>query len=290
MRFYWSLPVLVFVAFPFAAMAQPREPGQTNLAKAAKIAELIGVTSEVSELRKLSGSIGSDDRWQILWLHQHIAERILTVSLMVDATRAEIDNEISRLNEISSYLSEHASQRANQFNLWAAILGGGLGATSSGLQLGSRTGRAADFVGIGAGVASAGLGIAGLQAQNGRSARFPFDSNMLAEIFGRPALPNSQYPTIIWDYMNTTFPGGPTVTPKEQLIQLWIQVQRIDSLDSTAKIERLTSQPSGQMKLTLDDFQDRAAMLEDVRARMSLLKRDLSDLIAVLPEVTHAKQ
>ncbi len=76
------------------------------------------------------------------------------------------------------------------------------------------------------------------------------------------------------------------LTRKEQLLQTWVQVRRIDSLSSTEKIDRLTSQPSESLKLTIDDFEDRGAMLQDVRARISYLKRDLGALLASLPAVS----
>jgi hypothetical protein len=76
-------------------------------------------------------------------------------------------------------------------------------------------------------------------------------------------------------------PAGPT--RKQQLVETWVQVKRIDSLASADKIDRLTSQPSQLRKLTIDDFEDRAAMLQDVRARISFLKRDLGALISSLP-------
>ena len=53
----------------------------------------MGVSSEVSRLKELAKS-GHVDRWEILWLHQHISERIMAASLQVDATIAQIDNEI----------------------------------------------------------------------------------------------------------------------------------------------------------------------------------------------------
>jgi Zn-dependent oligopeptidase len=70
------------------------------------------------------------------------------------------------------------------------------------------------------------------------------------------------------------------------LLQTWVQVKRIDSLASKDKIDRLTSQPSEALNLTIDDFEDRGAMLQDVRARISYLKRDLGTLLASLPAVT----
>jgi hypothetical protein len=60
-------------------------------------------------------------------------------------------------------------------------------------------------------------------------------------------------------------------------------VRRIDSLASREKIDRLTSQPSELLKLNIDDLEDRAAMLQDLRARISYFKRDLGLLLASMP-------
>jgi hypothetical protein len=175
----------------------------------------------------------------------------------------------------------------NRFNLLSVIVGGGIGATSSGLQLSSTLTKPAAGVGIGAGTISASLAIVGIRAQKGGSSRFDFQSNMLAEFFDRPALPDSHYPTTIWTFLNESAPTGPDgITRKQQLLQTWVDVKRIDSLASTDKIHRLTSQPSERADLSIDDFEDRAAMLQDVRARISFLKRDLGALIAALPPVS----
>jgi hypothetical protein len=102
----------------------------------------------------------------------------------------------------------------------------------------------------------------------------------------RPVLPDSHYPATIWSFLNESAPNSPAAaTRKQQLVQTWIQVNRIDSLASMDKIQRLTSQPSELLKLTIDDLEDRAAMLQDVRARISFLKRDLAALIASLPPI-----
>jgi len=45
----------------------------------------------------------------------------------------------------------------------------------------------------------------------------------------------------------------------------------------------VTSQPSDKLPLTIDDLEDRSAMLEDVRAKISFLKRDLAALLLSLP-------
>jgi len=210
----------------------------------------------------------------------------MAASLQVDATIAQIDNEIARSNEVRGFLSDRRDRAVSRANLLSAIVGGTVGATSSGLQLSSSLSKPAAGVGIGAGTLSAGFALAGIHAEKGKTSQFDFESNMLAEFFDRPTLPNSQYPATIWTFLNEVSPTGEAgLTRKQQLLQTWVQVERIDSLSSVDKIDRLTSQPSQSLKLTIDDFEDRAAMLQDVRARISYLKRDLGMLLASLPMV-----
>jgi hypothetical protein len=249
-------------------------------------AELIKVAAEVSRLQRLSSSHSTDERWQILWLHQHISEQVQAASLQVDATIAQIDNEIARANELRGFLADRRDRAVSRANLLSALLGGSIGATSSGLQFSSSLTKPAAGVGIAAGGLSAGLALAGIREEKGKSSRFDFESNMLAEFFDRPALANSRYPETIWTFLNEVGPSGqPGLSRKQELLQIWVEVKRVDSLDSTQKIDRLTSEPAENLQLTIDDLEDRGAMLQDVRARISYLKRDLGALLTELPAV-----
>jgi hypothetical protein len=280
-----SLFLLVLASVALATRAQTVE-SRTPLMAPESTAELIKVSAEIRQLQKLSTSTAPADRWQILWLHQHISEQVMAASLQVDATLAQIDNEIARANEVHGYLADRRDRAVSRANLLSVLVGGAVGATSSGLQLSSNLTKPAAAVGIGAGTLSAGLALAGIHQEKGKTSPFDFDSNMLAEFFDRPTLPNSQYPATIWIFLNETSPTGPAgLTRKEQVLQTWVQVKRIDSLSSADKIDRLTSQPSENLHLTIDDFEDRGAMLQDVRARISYLKRDLGALLMSLPAV-----
>ena len=282
-----SLHLLALAAIAVSSSAQTAASRAPTPPDSENIAELIKVSAEIKQLQKLSTSTVPADRWQILWLHQHISEQVMAASLQVDATTAQIDNEIARANEVRGFLADRRDRAVSRANLLSVIVGGAVGATASGLQLSSNLTKPAAGVGIGAGTLSAGLALTGIHEQRGKTSPFDFDSNMLAEFFDRPTLPNSQYPATIWIFLNEASPYGPAgLTRKEQLLQTWVQVKRIDSLASKDKIDRLTSQPSEDLKLTIDDFEDRGAMLQDVRARISYLKRDLGTLLASLPAVT----
>ncbi|HEY4047179.1 MAG TPA: hypothetical protein VGM27_09980 [Acidobacteriaceae bacterium] len=281
-----NLLLLVILTISLAAAAQTLGSAQPKQPTSESTAQLIGVLHEVNQLQKLSGSTASADRWQILWLHQQISEQVMAASLQVDATIAQIDNEIARANEVRGYLADRRDRTVSRANLLSVIIGGAVGATSSGLQLSSNLTKPAAGVGIAAGTLSAGLALAGIHAQAGKSSQFDFQSNMLAQFFDRPTLPNSQYPSTVWIFLNEASPNGiGDLTRKQELIQTWVQVKRIDSLASTEKIDRVTSQPSELLKLSIDDLEDRAAMLQDVRARISYFKRDLGELLTSLPPV-----
>jgi hypothetical protein len=286
MRCLYRLSALAAVALSMLAGGQAQQTPVPKEQTLDETARLIGVQPEIIKLRAYAASSGQRDGWQILRLHQNIYERIMAVSLQVDATIAQIDNEIVRANEVRGYLADRRDRTVNRANLLGIIIGGGLGATSSGLQLSSSLDKPAAGVGIGAGALSAGFGIAGIHAQQGRSTRFDFNSNMLAEFFDRPVLEDSHYPAMIATFLDEVAPSSSDgLTRKQQLIQTWIEVKRIDSLTSTEKIDHVTSQPSELLKLSIDDLEDRAAMLQDVRAKISFLKRDLGTLLASLPPI-----
>jgi hypothetical protein len=285
MNFVRSLHLVALTTIAVAAAAQTVE-SRTVLPAPESTAELIKVSSELNQLKKLSTSTMPADRWQILWLHQHISEQVMAASLQVDATTAQIDNEIARANEVRGYLADRRDRAVSRTNLLSVLVGGAIGATSSGLQLSSNLTKPAAGVGIAAGTLSAGLALTGIHQEKGKASPFDFQSNMLAEFFDRPTLPNSQYPATIWIFLNEPVPNGPAgLTRKEELLQTWVKVRRIDSLSSTEKIDHLTSEPTQGMKLSIDDFEDRGAMLQDIRARISYLKRDLGALLTSLPAV-----
>ena len=285
MRYLRGLSAFAAAVLSLTAFAQKSDTAPPVLTASEKTADLVGILPEVRRLRELSSSAGPVDRWQLLWLHQRISERAMAASLQVDATIAQIDNETSRANEVRGHLSDRRDRSVNRYNLLSVIVGGGLGATGSSMQFVSNLEKAGNAVDIAAGTVSAGLAVAGIHAQQGKTDRFDFESNMLAEFFDRPTLPDSRYPPTIWTFLNQSpLNGPPGVSRKELLLQNWVEVKRIDSLESKNKIDRVTSEPSQMLQLTIDDFEDRAAMLQDVRARISFLKRDLAELMASLPD------
>jgi hypothetical protein len=251
-----------------------------------RTANIIHVLPEIDQLSELARN--QSDPSKITPLRQIIIERVLAASLEVDATIAQIDNEIAQSNEVRGYLSDKRDRAVNRANLLSIVSGGTLGATSAGLQLPSGENKASSIVGIAAGVLSPTLAISGIRAQKGGTRLFEFNSNILAEMFDRPTLGDSRYDQIVGSFLNEVAPTDEEgLTRKERLIQTWITLKRTDPPSTSAgknKIDRVTSQPSDKLALTIDDSEDRSAMLEDLRAKISFLKRDLAALLLSLPD------
>jgi hypothetical protein len=275
---------LAVTALAFLAVAQPQVTADET-AQLMHTARIIRVLPELRELINLSRS--QTDSSKLTPLRQNILEKVVAASLQVDATIAQIDNEIAQSNEVRGYLSDKRDKAVNRANLLSIVTGGTLGATSEGLQLPSGQNKASSIVGIAAGAVSSSLAISGIRAQKGGTRLFDFNSNMLAGLFDRSTLDDSHYDPIVWSFLNDVAPtdqGG--LTRKQRLIQTWITLKRIDLPSTSAgknKIDRVTSKPSDKLLLTIDDLEDRAAMLADVRAKVSFLKRDLATLLSSLP-------
>ena len=86
---------------------------------------------------------------------------------------------------------------------------------------------------------------------------------------------------------NTAPAGNPRVhVPwKDELISEWVRLARIgppDAPESQQKIDRLTRRIADHKRLWIGDLTDRSAMLMDLRSRLSLMNRDLRDLIKAI--------
>ena len=228
------------------------------------------------------------NRLEVLLLRQSILEGVVTSSLQVDATIAQIDNEIAAAGELRGYLADKRDGKVNLLNLSSIAAGGVFGIVSSALQLSPQTAKAGNTTGIVSGGLTSTLSAIGLKSQRGEDRQFRFPSNMLAELFNRPVDPTSEYPFAVRQFITSVAPTDQDkITRQQRLIRTWIEVKRIDPPDTPKgkkKIEHVTSRPSESYKLTIDDLEDRVAMLQDLRAKLSFMKRDLGVLLQALPK------
>jgi hypothetical protein len=122
------------MALAVSAFAQPQvKSSEADTSTLIPTARIIQVLPEVNELNELVRN--RPDFLRIAPLRQIVIEKVLVASLEVDATIAQIDNEIAQSNEIRGYLSDKRDRAVNRANLLSIVSAGTLGATRAGLQL-----------------------------------------------------------------------------------------------------------------------------------------------------------
>lgn len=278
----------LFAGFVQVSSTQTPQPGQVASSRTEDIALYVGISKQLARLRELASRPTPQNEADRMWLHQDILEAVTAGSLQVDATTAQIDFEITRVNALRSSLADSRDRTVNRLNLAGLIAGGSLGTLSSGLQLSQSQTHNSSLIGISAGALTSGFGLAGIRAQHGHSHVLTTRSNMLAELFGREALPDSRYPPAIEAFLDQVPPASiDGRTRRAHLIAAWVADERIDLPQSSSgqqQVERLTSRPAQGIEESIDDLETRVSMLADLRATISLMKQDLARLLLSLPK------
>jgi hypothetical protein len=248
---------------------------------AAEVANLLGVRPLLDQVDR-----SARPTLESLAARQEILERTVAASLEIDGVLAEIDNETAQVNELRAYL-ESRRDRTIALNTIANIVSGGAGGVVGQiLQIHHQTGGS--VVGAAAGGGSAVLSALGLRQERGARQALGVAPNMLARLFDRSAEFHSQYPDLVWRYLDAVPPEDTAaVTRRAALVRDWVRLGRIDAPDQpkgSRKIDLLTSSVTSQRALGIDVLADRAIMLADVRSRVSLMKRDLGKMMGYLRE------
>jgi len=259
--------------------------------EATQVAEEIGVAPLLNQLSSKPAA-GSAMNLESLVVRQEITERVLSASLDIDSVNAVIDSEVDEIRSIRADLQARRDKAQNIINIASIVTGGAFGAITSALQFKPSTANLGNGIGVAGGAGSVLLSIVGIHKQGGGRRSLGDSPRMLARFFDRrpdvtEAIP-SIYPEEVWSYLNAALPSKPdTGTRREQLIAKWRREGRI-ARDASPKGERridsISSNLSQVRKLSISDLDNRIAMLLDVRATVSLMKRGLSEIVRALSE------
>jgi hypothetical protein len=270
-----------------SAQSPPKVVPDTDLPLSAEqTARATGMLPLFDRIRELSSESSSENRWELFFQRQQALMEVTSASLEVDAATGQMDVEIAETRELQNYLTTHRDSQVGRLNLVSIAIGGTAGTASSALGLTTHV-RAASVTGIVAGSATAVLSLIGLRVSEGPKRELEVKSNMLSELFDRPANDRNVYSKVVATFMNSPVPGDPEgLTRQQRLIRGWVQVGRIpepESANGHEKIVQITSMPGEKIKQTISDLDDRQAMLYDFRARLTHMKRDLAILLGSIP-------
>ena len=249
-----------------------------------EVATELGIAPLLEQLFRLPDAerCGRSTTLESLRLRQEITELVISTSLEIDGVFAEIDNEIRQIDDARTELENRRDRALKIGNIAGIVTGGALGVAATALQFKDSTAQIGNGIGVGGGAVSTFLSVLGIRQQRGGRRAFVARTNMLAKLFDRQPKQHSDYPHEVWIYLNAKPPTEPgPETRIQRLIGEWVESGRLDSNVSraNAKIALLTDTPGSSEKFSIDLLNDRAAMLSDVRLRVSFMKRDLSKLL-----------
>ena len=278
---YWAQVI------PSQVTAVPRgatEPGvqetdRFNFSpRARQAAEIIGVDPLLRRLSSLAAAPSMS--LEELSLRQQITEAVVVSSLDLDSVVDNIDNERAQIVELQNIILARRQRAIGTTNLATLALSTGLGALSGVLQFSDTTKGAGNAIGFAAGGLSTLLSFRSLRQQHGGKRPDWVLPNMLAPFFHQP---HGEFPADTWAYLNSIPAGAASqANRRDQLLAQWRRAGRIPPLDSpqaAPKIALLTDTDAANKKLNMDLLAERAAMLADVRDEVSVMKRDLGDLL-----------
>jgi hypothetical protein len=293
--------VLSFIGSNFNAQAQQQSgaaaesPCTTGAAcsqlsaHAEQVATILGLKPSVERAIALRAGRPSGTAMDLeeLALRQEISETVLAASFDVDGVLAEIGQEQARITEVSAYLQSRRDRGVNLASLASLITGSGVGIAVNALQFSSSTANVGNGIGVGSGIGSTVLSLVGIRLQRGPARQIGSAPNMLAIPFGRKPVLSSDYPEDVLAYLNSVPPGeaADQGTRLQQLMREWVTLGRMDPPESPKRqkeVDLMTASLDPKQKLRIDDLTNRAMMLADVAARVSLMKRDLAELMRSL--------
>lgn len=298
---FYLVGLLLFFSWPITAQTPLPETKPENKIvannklglspEAAQVADQIRVADLLKKLADLkTDQTDTAPNLESLVLRQEITERVLAASLDIDSVNAVIDSEVEQIRDIRSDLQSRRDKAQNIINIASLVTGGVSGVIGTAMQFRSSTSKLGNGVTVGGGATSVVMALIGIHKQNGGRSTLGNSPRMLARFFGRqPAAEEavkSEYPDDIWSYLNSADPSGADQgTRKEQLIKKWQTEGRVGPDDSPKwrrKLEFLTDNTPQPAKLSIDDLSDGITMLQDVRAKVSLMKRDLGEILRFL--------
>ncbi len=276
-------------ANPTFADTQSKEGERSKLPpNAVQMARIIGVGSDIEKLTSLyaakgTGTAAPGMSLEELLLRQQITEAVIATSLDVDSVAAEIAYEREQTVELRSLWRYKRDRAIGSTNVAVLAAGTGLGIVSGLLQFSKSTSSAGNAIGFAAGGLSTLFSLRSFRQVHGGKRPDWVLPNMLAAFLGQPEEQHSHYPDDIWAYfISVPAEAASQASRKEQLLTGWVAAGRIGSPDSPQwkrRVALLTSTNAADKDLNIELMNERAAMLADVADQVSLMKRDLADLL-----------
>ena len=199
-------------------------------------------------------------------------ERIDRARLTMAATVAELDCESSRARVAAEALTRTSSSQVQSLTFWSIAAAAATGIAAAFLSTRNASDAVQDGVAVGGGLVTAGFGIASLYVKP--TITFSHTRNLLADVWNGPST-STTYPPFLWAYLTRDeYSSTPSTTIRANLVERWHHLESIG--------DAVTVLVGRGGTYDVDALSLRAAMLDDVRAEISLANQDLAAVAAQL--------
>jgi hypothetical protein len=247
------------------------------------VAQEVGLLSVIERLQVLSLNRPTDidARLEYLRLKQEITDTVLTASLQVRDVTARIDREVAQMARIREKIQDRTNRGVTINALANGVGGGALNEIGQAGEMGKNElpGEIIQLVAGGVNTFLSGLAI---KQQSGGKRRLERKPGLLAKVFDMPTDAESDYPPLVWRYLNNVPPGNAShLTRLELLRNYWlINGFAPDVRKSAGKRQAaILSGEAVDNRVTMSALDDRTALLQDLRAEVLQIDRALLDLL-----------
>lgn len=240
---------------------------------AANAIGLLDLLTEYVNLKKNFEAHSSLElRIEIVELAQKINQRINISSLEISAVASEIDCEEERADQIANYLIGKEDVAETRMTVGAIVVGAVGAIAAIALLANGNAGNAPEFIGIGAGLTEATLGV--MILLNKRKVEFYHSRNALKDIWFAPET-STIFPHSVWYYLIYENPDNSVISIRQQLVDKWLGFGQIANAKEKNKEKIYTLFFGEGGKYTASQLANRANMLDQIEAQISLMKQDL---------------
>lgn len=247
--------------------------------KSLNTANAIGLLDDLTAFVKLSENQkdhkNTDFRLEKLELLQKIHQKINIASLEISSVASELDCEEERADQVAQFLKGKEDNTEKNLVIGSIIVGAAGTIAAEVLSNSDTKQSTVSSVAIGASLAEASLGV--LMLTNTKKTDFFHPRNALSDIWNVPKV-SSYYPASIWYYLNTEDKEKQRKSFVKLLVDEWLNYEQIaESKDKDKdKIYDLYFGKGGLY--TSEQLKNRADMMDQVEAFITLMKQDLKEL------------
>lgn len=237
---------------------------------------LLGVLSEYLNLKKdYYQQPTLEKKVNIIERSGRIYQKINIASLEVSAMASELDCEEERADQVAQYLKGKEDNNEKNLVIGSIIVGAAGTILSEALTLNGSSQNTVSSVAIGASLAEATLGV--LMLTNKKTTTFYHKRNALKDIWTAPET-SSYYPASVWYYLTTQNAPDKEKTLVKLLVDEWLSYEQIAGKNDKRKEEIYNLYFGDGGKYNAEQLKNRADMLDQVEAFITLMKQDLKVL------------